>query len=358
MNTIFWAVVVLGALIFVHELGHFLAARFYGVRVLTFSLGFGPRIWGYQQSVKTTEYRLSVVPLGGYVKMLGDSEEEDEEIPPEDAAFAFSAQPVGPRIAIVCAGPMFNFLFAVVALCGAYMLGIHERLAVVGMVQDDMPAKAAGIQPGDVITHVGTRAVDRWETMSQAIKALNGDPVTLTVLRGEKAFELTIRPQVKEMPNLFGEPVKLSLIGITPGEATALTRYDPWTALVKGAGQTWSMIDMTLTSIWKLITRVVSADQIGGPIMIAELAGKTAEQGATNLLFFMALISVNLGILNLLPIPILDGGHLAFFLVEMAKGTPVSERFRLLANRFGMAVLGGLMVLAFYNDLVRVFAEH
>lgn len=365
LDTVFWAAVVLGALIFVHELGHFLFARWLGVRVLQFSLGFGPKVWGWQSAPGETEYLLSAVPLGGYVKMLGEGhEDEDEEegaeprpLNAEELPFAFSSKPVASRFAIVFAGPFFNFLFAVVVLTAAFWLGVDERLPVIGKVQPNMPAMAAGLQAGDRVVEVDGQPVERWEALSETIRASEGAPLTLAVERASKMLQIRVVPKVQESRNLFGEPVQVALIGITPGDAVVTVQYGFLDGMGKGMEQTWRMVDLTVTGIWKLATQVVSADQIGGPLLIAELAGKSAAQGATNFLFFMALISVNLGILNLLPIPILDGGHLLFFLVEAAKGSPISEEAQLMASRVGMALLGGLMILAFYNDLMRIFVE-
>ncbi|MBF0284747.1 MAG: RIP metalloprotease RseP [Magnetococcales bacterium] len=356
VETAFWALVVLGVLIFVHELGHFLVARMCQVRVLVFSLGFGPKVWGWQGRESGTEYILSAIPLGGYVKMLGEGEEEGE-IPPEERPHAFSAKSVKERFAIVFAGPFSNFLFGIVAAAAAFMIGVPELEPVIGNVTAGSPAMAAGLRMGDRVTHVNGQEVLRWEVMSHAIKSANGEPVALTVEREGKSREMRVTPQIKEAVNLFGEKVRTPLIGVAPAEAVVVVRYGPSEALVKGAVYCWKMVDLTLTSIGKLITGVVSADQIGGPILIADLAGKTAKQGAASLLFFMCLISVNLGILNLLPIPVLDGGHLLFFSIEAIKGTPVSEGTRIIATRVGMTLLAGLMLLAFYNDLARVLTN-
>ncbi len=355
INTIFWAIVVLGVLIFVHELGHFLVARLAGVRVLVFSLGFGPRIGGWQSADSRTEYQVSAIPLGGYVKMLGEGDDEDEEILPEETDQAFSNKGVWTRFAIVSAGPAFNFIFAVFALMIAFMSGVGELLPVVGTLSPGMPAEAAGLRTGDRITHIGERPINRWETLSNTIKNSDSGPITLTVERDDTLIRMTVTPRIKEVHNLFGEPVRMPLIGISPEGATEEVFYGPWESLVKGLEQTYSMTTLTLTSVWKLLNRTISADQIGGPLMIADLAGKTASQGASSLLYFMALISVNLGILNLLPIPILDGGHLLFFLIEAAKGQPVREKFQMMANRVGMTLLLLLMVWALKNDLVRMF---
>ncbi|MBF0342160.1 MAG: RIP metalloprotease RseP [Magnetococcales bacterium] len=358
MNTVIWALVVLGVLIFVHELGHFLVARLVGVRVLVFSLGFGPRLAGWTAGEGGTEYRLSAVPLGGYVKMLGESDEEDEEstpLTPEEASHSFAAQKVWSRIGIVFAGPGFNFIFAFAVLVVAFMLGVGETLPVVGSVSRGMPAEAAGVKVGDRVLAINDQPISRWEVLSQTIRNSDGSPLRFTIERPEGAMLLTIQPRIQEMTNIFGEPVRTLLIGIGPGSSSEFVSYSLTQAMRRGAEQTWRMTEMIVTGVWKLITRAIPADQIGGPLMIAEMAGKTAEQGTSSMLFFMALISINLGILNLLPIPVLDGGHLFFFLIEAMKGTPVSEKVRMHANRAGMFLLIILMAWAMKNDLTRMF---
>jgi regulator of sigma E protease len=236
------------------------------------------------------------------------------------------------------------------------MVGVGETLPTVGAVTPDMPAGQAGMKVGDRITFIGDKPIESWDKLSQTIKTSDGSPLMFTIERDDKAIQLTISPQVKEVANIFGEMVKFPLIGIAPGSERRVVHHSPIQALKMGAVQSWRMIDLTVTSIWKLITNVVSPDQIGGPLMIAEMAGKTAAQGPSNLLFFMALISINLGILNLLPIPILDGGHLFFFLIEAIKGSPVSETVQGVASKVGMALLLLLMVWALKNDLMRIFS--
>jgi regulator of sigma E protease len=362
----FWFVFVLGVLIFFHELGHFLVARWFNVRVLTFSLGFGPKLFG-RTGRDGTEYQVAAVPLGGYVKMLGQG--DDEEIPPEDQPFAFNKQAVGPRFAIVFAGPAFNFVLAVLILWVAYWIGVREPLPlaqtvpVIGALSANMPAEQAGLQPGDRITHVNETAVESWSAMSEAIKATQSPTVGLTVARSDpkrpedaaRILTLTLTPKIKELGDLAGNKRRVPVIGISPELQYRIARSDGvLNAFVDGARKTWEITDMTLSFLWKLLTRAVSSSYIGGPLLIAEMAGERASQGMPDLMFFMAIISVNLGILNLLPIPVLDGGHLFFFTVEAVKGSPVSPMVQDMAVRVGMTLLIALMGLAFYNDIARI----
>ncbi|MBF0310776.1 MAG: site-2 protease family protein, partial [Magnetococcales bacterium] len=269
MNSLFWAIVVLGALIFVHELGHFLVARWFGVRVLIFSLGFGPRLFGWKSPKDGTDYQVAVVPLGGYVRMLGEGDEEP--VAEEEKPFSFSHKGVGPRFAIVAAGPLFNFLFAIVVLWMTCLIGFQELLPVVGSVKEGMPAARSGLKSGDRILSVEGEEVSRWETMSARIRASSGEPLRLSIERDSKLLELVITPVIEETPNLFGEPERRAMIGITPKGDSAVITYGVVEGFFEGMRRTWSVIDLTLTTYWKLLTRVVSPDQIGGPIMIAEL---------------------------------------------------------------------------------------
>ncbi|MBF0188999.1 MAG: RIP metalloprotease RseP [Magnetococcales bacterium] len=357
MGTVFWALVVLSVLIFVHELGHFLVARWAGVRVLTFSLGFGPRILSWQGGAGGTEYQVSAIPLGGYVKMLGEATDDDEEEVPEDQRhFMFSEKSVWSRIAIVFAGPLFNFLFAMVALSFIFMIGVNELLPVVGEVSPNMPAAEAGMKSGDRVVRINDTPIDRWHHLSRMVRNSEGETLDFEIERDGTLLQIPITPKISETSNAYGESVKTLLVGIKVGNETTTVHYGFSESLIKGVEKTWDLTVMMVTGIWKLITAVVGLDQVGGPLLIAEMAGKTASQGASSFLYFMALISINLGILNLLPVPVLDGGHLMFYCIEAIKGNPVSENMQMIANRIGMTLLAGLMILAFFNDIVRLFS--
>jgi regulator of sigma E protease len=349
-TTIIATVVVLGVLIFVHELGHFLVAKWSGVGVLTFSLGFGPKLLG--RKIGETLYQVSIIPLGGYVKMVG--EEPGEKIPPELIAKSFSAQPVRRRLAIVFAGPFFNFLFAVVAFAVIFMAGMPTLLPEVGEVKPDLPAAQAGLQKGDRILEVNGTPVKRWEDLAGVIHDSIDRPLELKVDRGGKTFQVSVTPQVSAQKNIFGDEVRVGLIGISPSGNFFKERLDPFTASYRALVQSWRVTELTVVSIMKMIEGKVSAKTIGGPILIAQLAGQQAKAGVLSLMLFMAVISINLLILNVLPIPVLDGWHIFLFLVEGVIRRPVSLKIRERAQQIGVFIIIFIMLLVFYNDISRI----
>jgi regulator of sigma E protease len=378
---VIYAVIVLGILIFVHEFGHFIIAKLFNVKVEKFSLGFGPKLIGKQ--IGETEYLLSAFPLGGYVKMFGeggviegdapktsdDTEktyDEESSEPLDDApelteaekARSFAHKPPLARIAIVMAGPVFNLVFAWLIFILLCMLGVPTVTAKIGEVLKDKPAARAGVLTGDLVTAINGKSITQWDEIAGMIAASKGQPVNLTVKRGVETLQFTITPEPRVAKNLFGESVKGHAIGIAAAGEIVTVKSIPFQAVVRGSRQTWKVIDLTIMSLVKMIQRVVPMDSVGGPIMIAKMAGETAQMGASSFLAFMALLSINLGILNLLPVPVLDGGHLFFFFCELVIGRPVSQKVREYAQQVGLFLLLSLMVLAFYNDIIRYFFSH
>ncbi len=351
MISILSAVVVLGVLIFVHELGHFIFAKLFGVGVEKFSLGFGPRLVG--KRIGDTEYLISAFPLGGYVKMVG--EDPDAEVEDVDRSRSFMHKPPSQRICIVAAGPVFNLLFAGLVFIIVYMLGVRAMTTKVGEVVKDKPAARAGIMANDVITAVDGKPVDRWDAFAGIVAASKGRPLDVQVRRGDQSLTFRMTPETRTGKNIFGETVSSPIVGVVAAGDVVIDRYGPLDAVVKGTAQTWRMIDLTVLSLVKMVERVVPLDTIGGPIMIAKMAGQQAAAGGVSFLAFMALLSVNLGVLNLLPVPILDGGHLFFYFWELIFRRPVSAKAREYAQQIGLMLLIGLMVLAFYNDIARYF---
>jgi regulator of sigma E protease len=452
-TNIFAFVVVLGILIFFHELGHFLVARLFGVGVEKFSLGFGPRLFG--KTVGLTDYRLSAIPLGGYVKMVGD--EPDAEIEPEMIPYSFTHKHVFKRILIVAAGPFFNLLLAALIYAAFFMFigtedirpvvnhvledspavqagirvgdiikrvdgtpvsswgdinrliadakgdpvqirfeheggirqttitpqtkvakdilgddmpffdagfsGLPPLKAVVGDVAEGYPAKKAGMRKGDRIVAINGQPVDSWHTMKEIISQCKGETLTIRIAREEEILSVEITPVLFSEENVLGEKVDSYRIGIsTPGvdipEADRIIiKLGPLSAVSESVKQTYQISRLTILSIGKLIQGTVSTKTLGGPIMIAEMAGQQAKAGLTNLIFFIAVLSINLAVLNFLPIPVLDGGHLMFFFIEAVIRRPVNLRMREIAQQAGIFILIMLMIFVFYNDIMRLFAS-
>lgn len=346
--SLIYAIILFGFLIFIHEFGHFLAAKLSGVRVLKFSIGFGPRI--ISKRIGETEYLLSAVPLGGYVKMYG--EEAGEVI---DEKRSFKHQPVYKKIFIVFAGPLFNIIGAIALFWIIFVHGVPVLKPVIGEVIPDSVASKAGLQKGDKIIEIEGQKITNWFEMAQFIQQNPNKLLKFKIERKSEIIEIEITPQAKEAKNLFGEKIVVGQIGIKPDDkAVFIKKEDPITALNKSVEKCYEIVKLTYLTIVKIFQRVVSTDVIGGPILIFQTAGKTAEQGLVSFLSFAAIISINLGVLNLLPIPVLDGGHILFFLIEAVRRKPLSEKFIAVSQKIGIAFLVALMMLAFYNDIIRL----
>jgi len=343
-------VIVLGVLIFFHEFGHFLIARLFGVGVEKFSLGFGPRLIG--KKIGRTDYRISAIPLGGYVKMIG--EEPDAEVDPADISVSFTHKHVVKRMCIVAAGPFFNILLAIIIFFGIFMVsGAMVLKPSVGTVRDGSPALTAGLKPGDLITVIDSVPVTSWDDMTEIIGASKGKTLEITVRRADSEKVFRIKPELVSAKNIFGEDIQRFIIGISASGEAYTKDLNPLQAFTHSLVQTYKIIELMVMIIGKLIAGDISTDTIGGPIMIAKMAGDQAKSGVTNLIFFMALISVNLAIINLLPIPILDGGHLLFFFIESIKRKPVSLKVREVAQQVGLFIIILLIIFVFYNDITK-----
>lgn len=354
-TSIFAFVIVLGVLIFFHELGHFLVARLFGVGVEKFSLGFGPRIFG--KTVGITDYRISAFPLGGYVKMVG--EEPDAEIDPADIPISFTHKHVFKRILIVAAGPIFNLLLAVlIFFVLLWYSGIPMLKSTVGEVSEDSPAFAAKLQKGDHIIAIDGKPVEFWDEMAAKIVASEGKPLLFTIKRGDEQFTVSIKPQQISHKDLFGEDVNRYIIGVAAAEDVYQKKLNLFEAGKESVLQTYFYTNITIKSIFKMLQGKLSAEKnLGGPIKIAELAGKQAQQGAAQLFWFIAALSINLAIINFFPIPVLDGGHLLFFLIEAIIGRPVNLRMREIAQHAGVFLLIILMIFVFYIDISSYFSS-
>ena len=343
-------IILLGVLIFAHEFGHFLAARFLGVGVLKFSLGFGPKVIGKKWG--ETEYLISLLPLGGYIKLLGES--EDEVLSEEDEKRSFLKQSPLKKIAIVFAGPLANFFLAILIFTVLYMIGLPALTTQIGQVQPGSPAGNAGIVQGDNILAINEGKVDRWEKMAEAITKSEGRELRITIKRGQDLKNITLKPKLLKLKNIFGEDVDSYKIGVSPSARTVIERKNPFAAFFLGIKQTYIISKLTLVGIVKIINGTVSPKTIGGPILIAQIAGSQVKEGIVSFVLFMALLSINLAILNLLPIPVLDGGHIAFYLFEIIARREVNVKVRERAQQIGIALLITLMLFAFIVDIERL----
>lgn len=344
------AVVVFGLLVFVHELGHFLFAKLFKVYVEKFSVGFGPSL--FSKKIGETVYCVSAIPLGGYVKMYG--EDPTAEISPEMKEKAFSQKTLWQRGLIVFAGPLFNIFLAVKLFAIINFFGTPMLLPIIKTVQPDMPAIEAGIKSGDRILAIDGKEIKYWDEMSGIIKKNPGKVLMFSVKRGDEILSFQITPKLSESKNIFGEKIQVGLVGIVPDNQVVTVSHGFVESTVLGFKKSYEVLELTILGIVKIFQKVVPADSIGGPIMIFQMAKETAAIGINSLLAFMAVISINLGVLNLLPVPVLDGGHLMFFAIEGVMRKPVSIRVREMANMVGIGLLLALMVFAFYNDIMRM----
>jgi regulator of sigma E protease len=356
---------VLTIVVFFHELGHFLVARWAGVKVLTFSVGFGPELVGFNDR-HGTRWKLSAIPLGGYVKFFGD---ESEASTPSASALAtmsendrkvsFHHKKVAARSAIVVAGPVANFLLAIVIFAGLFtFFGKPSASARVDTVQADSAAAAAGIQPGDLITAIDGTAIETFSDMQRIVSTRAGQTLTLEIRRGNSNITISATPNLREIKDNFGNTHRVGVLGITransPEDATN-TRVDPITAIGLGVKETWFVVDRTLAYIGGVVAGREAADQIGGPIRIAQISGQVSTIGLAALIHLAAVLSVSIGLLNLFPVPLLDGGHLMFYAVEAIRGRPLSDQAQEMGFRVGLALVLMLMIFATYNDILHIF---
>jgi regulator of sigma E protease len=356
---------ILTIVIFFHELGHFLVARWAGVKVLTFSIGFGPELVGFDDRYGT-RWKVSAIPLGGYVKFFGDESEASTPSPETLAAMSdgdrkvsFHHKSVGARAAIVAAGPIANFILAIVIFAGLLVIfGKPSANARVDSVQPDSPAATAGIQSGDVITAIDGSAIGSFSEMQRIVSTRAGQKLSIAIKRGDTNIEVQATPILREQKDVFGNVHRGGVLGIqrsnSPEDATN-TKVDPLTAVWLGVKETWFVIERTLSYIVGVFAGREPADQIGGPIRIAQISGQVSTLGIAAVIHLTAVLSVSIGLLNLFPVPLLDGGHLMFQAIEAVRGRPLSERAQEMGFRVGLALVLMLMIFATYNDILHVF---
>jgi regulator of sigma E protease len=358
---------VLTLVVFFHELGHFLVARWCGVRVLVFSIGFGPELFGFDDR-HGTRWKIAAIPLGGYVKFFGD---ENAASVPDQAAIAsmssnerresFVDQSVGKRAAIVVAGPLANFLLAIVIFAGLAMIyGKPITSPRVDKIQPESPAAAAGFQPGDVVVTINGRAIESFSEMQEIVSTSAGETLTFVVDRGGARVTLKAVPALKEIKDRFGNVHRQGLLGIErlPGpEEKHYQPVGPLQAVGIGVQRTWFVIERTVSFIGGVFSGREKADQLGGPIRIAQVSGQVAAEGLPPLFSLTAVLSISIGLLNLFPVPLLDGGHLMFYAIEAVRGKPLSERAQEVGFRIGFAIVVMLMIFATYNDILHIAAR-
>jgi regulator of sigma E protease len=357
---------VLTIVVFFHELGHFLVARWAGVKVLTFSLGFGPELVGFNDR-HGTRWKISAIPLGGYVKFFGDESEASTPsaetlaaMSEAERAGSFHHKKVGPRAAIVAAGPIANFILAIVIFtCLFTFFGKPSTTARVDKVEAGSAAAAAGFQVGDIVTTIDGNKIGSFSDMQRIVSIHGGDTLNFTIKRGDATLQLKATPEIRDVKDPFGNSHRQGILGITrataPGEVLT-ERVDPATALWLGVEETWFVIDRTLAYIGGVFTGREAASQVGGPLGIARISGQVATIGLTALIHLAAVLSISIGLLNLFPVPLLDGGHLLFYAVEAVRGRPLSERAQELGFRIGLALVLMLMMFATYNDVLHLAA--
>jgi regulator of sigma E protease len=359
---------VLTIVVFFHELGHFLVARWAGVRVLTFSVGFGPELAGFNDR-HGTRWKISAIPLGGYVKFFGDESEASTPassetlagMTAEERAGSFHHKKVGARAAIVAAGPIANFILAIVIFtCLFTFFGKPSTTARVDKIEANSAAANAGFQPGDVVTDIDGKPIGSFSDMQRIVGVRAGDQLTFTIKRGDSTLQLKGTPELREVKDSFGNVHRLGVLGITrataPGDVVT-ERVDPATALWLGVKETWFVVDRTLAYIGGVFTGREAADQVGGPLRIAQISGQVATIGLAALVHLAAVLSISIGLLNLFPVPLLDGGHLLFYAVEAVRGRPLSERAQEMGFRIGLGLVLMLMVFATYNDILHLAAS-
>jgi regulator of sigma E protease len=355
---------VLSLVVFFHELGHFLVGRWCDVRILVFSIGFGPELVGFFDR-HGTRWKISAIPLGGYVKFFGD---QDAASTPDSAKLAsmdageraqsFMFQPVPKRAAIVVAGPMANFVLAIVIFAGIFMLyGKQTMSARVDTVQADSAAATAGFQPGDLVVAIDGHAIDSFADMQRVVSESAGDPLDITIERDGVQKVLKATPVLKEIKDNFGNVHRIGILGISRSMGPDDVKFQPVSppqAVWMGVQETWFVIDRTMTYLGGVVVGREAADQLGGPIRIAQMSGQVASLGFVALIHLAAVLSVSIGLLNLFPIPLLDGGHLLFYMIEALRGRPLSERAQEVGFRIGLAIVLMLMIFATFNDIVHL----
>lgn len=356
-------IIIISVIVFIHEFGHYIVAKWCGVKVEAFSIGFGKEIFGWNDK-SGTRWKISILPFGGYVKMFGDAgaastadKDKLDEMSDEEKAQSFHCKPLWQKALVVAAGPAANFILTIAVFTFfIYTSGLTSSEPLVGEIIPDTPAQEAGLQPGDRILSVDGEPVEKFSDISTKISLNVGDSVALEILRGEEPLKLSITPMLYDDTDALGNAIKRPLIGFKSPELTHETMSFP-AAIGEAANRTYEICMLTLTSIKQIVVGDRSATELKGPLGIAQLSGQVTQSGDTfdenmrMILWFIAMLSANLGLINLLPIPLLDGGHLLYYAVEGASGRPLAEKVQEYGFRIGFAMIMMLMAFTIYNDV-------
>lgn len=352
-------IIVISVVVFVHEFGHYWVARRCGVKIDAFSIGFGGEIFGWTDK-HGTRWKVCWLPLGGYVKMFGDANaasmpgEGVQEMTAAEKSVAFFHQSVNKRMAIVAAGPVTNYLFAILVLAVLFMFqGMPYTAPDISAVMDNSAAARAGILKGDHVVKVDGSAVERFEDIKRIVALSDGSPMPVVVERNHAPVTLTVTPDIVTVTDRFGGEHRTGRIGISSDELKYM-KLGPAQALYRAVSETWNLTASTLKAVGQMVMGTRGTEELGGPLRIAEMSGHVAQDGAVALIWFMGVISINLGFINLFPIPLLDGGHLLYYVIEKLRGRPLHERVQDMGMRVGMVLVLSLMVFSTWNDLVHL----
>jgi len=336
---------ILSILIITHELGHFIAARMSGIKVEKFSIGFGPVI--FRKKTENTEFLICAVPLGGYVKMSGDEKDSCG-----GKGYEFFSKPLGIRAKVILSGPLSNYIFSFLIIWVLFMMGMPKVNTTVSRVVKDTPAQAAGLKKGDKIIKINKKSMKRWEDLQKAVYASKGD-IIVSALRGNKEMDFTIMPKVESLKDVFGRSIERRMIGISPG--VTMVKYNFFTAFFEGAKYTINLTFMIFKGFYYMITGAIPLSKsVAGPIKLFEITSDVFKQGATALMNLISFIGISLAIVNLFPIPVLDGGHLFLIGLEKIRNKPLSDRAEAVLTKIGIAIISLLMFFVFYNDILGI----
>ncbi len=357
LNTAASFIFVISVLVFIHEFGHYIVARMFNVGVIRFSIGFGPKLFGFKDR-NDTEWQISAIPLGGYVQMLGDmnvaSAEEDEglaHLSEEERQNAFPAQARWKKMWIVAAGPIANFLLAIVVLAGIFFFNpVPVVPPVIGEVVDNSPAKEAGLEPGDRILKVDGKQIQDFYSLKSTIAFYYSKELDFLIKRGDNKFNISITP--KSLGDSHNRTQTGGYVGIAPDtDLVYYVDYGISGALVKSIKQNYELSRQTLISFGQMLLGMRGTDDLGGPVKIAQYSKTSASHGISSLLYFIAILSLNLGLINILPIPLLDGGHLFYYSIEALMGRNLNDNIKQIGYRIGAMIIFSLLIFSFYNDI-------